>query len=41
LSGDAAKVILLQEKQGHLKAVNNDGADNNASDGGESPEETE
>jgi hypothetical protein len=41
LSADAAKVILLQEKQGHLKAVNNDGADNNPADGGESPSETE
>jgi len=41
LTGDAAKVILLQEKQGHLKAVNNDGTtDNHTSDGRESPEET-
>ena len=40
LSGDAAKVILLQEKQGHLKAVNNDGTDNNPADGGEPSEET-
>jgi len=41
LSADAAKVILLQEKQGHLKAVSDDGADNNPADGGESPAETE
>jgi len=41
LSADAAKVILLQEKQGHLKAVSDDGADNNPADGRESPSETE
>ena len=41
ISADAGKVIALQEKQGHLKVVDNERASDNSTDGGDTTEGTE